>query len=134
MWLGGGEIRYPQETCLPEIERDRNRSIKREQKRHLNQQRQTAAKRIALLHQSQLLHLQFFHAGIILFHPLHLLLQLFHLRRKLLRLFHRFRRAPLQRKEKRVDDDREEDNREPITSGCFVEIRNCPKNRYSERA
>src|SRR6185436_8758655 len=127
--LSRGQVRNPKKTCLAKIQRDRDRTIQRKQKRHLDQQRQTAAEWIAFLHEPQLVHLQLFHPGIVLLHPLHLLLQLFHLRRELLRFLHRLRRPPLQRKEERIDRDREENDRNAITAGELEEISNRTQNR-----
>src|SRR5205807_9116435 len=110
----------PQERRLAKIDRDRNGTVKRKQKRHLNQQRQTSAERVGLFHQTQLLHLQLFHFRIGRLHPLQLLLQLFHPRRVLLRLFHLARRLPREREEKRIDEDGEENNGDAVAAGYFL--------------
>src|SRR5207247_3055230 len=115
-----GQISNPEQRCLAKIDRDRDRAVERKQKRHLNQQRQTSAERVRFLHQTQLLHLQLFHARIALLHSLQLFLQLFHARRVLLRLFHLARRLPLEREEKRIDEDGEENDGDAVTAGYFL--------------
>ena len=104
-----------------EIQRDRDRSIKRKQKRHLNEQRQTASQRIAFFHQLKLLHLQLLQTRIGLLEPFDLSPELF-ISARASPLFHRLRRAPLQMEEERVDHDRKENDRDAIAAGQPVEI------------
>src|SRR5205807_217777 len=106
--------------------------IERKKKRHLNQQRQTAAERVRFLHQTQLLHLQLFHARLGRLHSLQLFLKFLHARRVLLRLLHLARRLPLEREEERINEDGEENDRDAITPSQSLQRVNRPENRTSQ--
>lgn len=112
----------PEERRLAEVNRDGDGYVECDQERHLNQEWQTTAKRIPFLHQTQLLHLQLFQARVVLLHSLDLLLQLLHPRREFLRLLHGLGRAPLEREEKHVDDDGEENDGEAVTARQLVQV------------
>src|SRR5205807_9521415 len=108
--------------------------IERKKKRHLNQQRQTAAERVRFLHQTQLLHLQLFHARVGRLHSLQLFLKFLHARRVLLRLLHLARRLPLQWEEERIDEDGEENDRDAVAAGQSLQRVNRPEDRASQTA
>src|SRR5207248_10481399 len=114
--------------------RDGNRAVERKKKRHLNQQRQAAAERVRFFHQTQLLHLQLFHARVGRLHSLQLFLKFLHARRVLLRLLHLARRLPLQWEEERIDEDREENDRDAVAASQSLQRVNRPENRNGQTA
>ena len=137
-WICRREIGQPHERRLPDLERNGHGCVKSDQKRKLQQHRQTPADGQSVLGHLELLHLQLTHAGVIGRDPLFLkvldlVLDLLHFGCVAGRLLERLRLRPPEREQKRIEKERKDDDRYAVVVRYAIKKVEGVKDRDRER-